>query len=94
MIENFCGNFESLMLHIGIDMDDEDLMNNEIKEALLEFNCRSICSSDVSMSKSWLQKENIHKVFFLDALEEQDYTEDELVEEQEFVPFSLTNNRP
>ena len=56
LIENFCGNFESLMLHLGIDMDDEDLMNDEIKEALLEFNCQSSCSSDMSMCESWLQK--------------------------------------
>ena len=39
LIENFCGNFESLMLRLGIDMYEEDLMNDEIKEALLEFNC-------------------------------------------------------
>ena len=34
LIENFCGNFESLILHLGIDMDDEDLMDHEIKEAI------------------------------------------------------------
>ena len=38
MVENFYGNFESLFQYLGIDMDDEDLMNDEIKEALLEFN--------------------------------------------------------
>ena len=35
LIENFCGNFESLVLCLGIDMDDEDLINDEIKEVLL-----------------------------------------------------------
>ena len=39
LIENFCGNFESVVLYLGFDMDNEDLMNDEIKEALLEFNC-------------------------------------------------------
>ena len=38
LIENFCGNFEGLMLCLGIDVDDEDLLNWEIKEALSEFN--------------------------------------------------------
>ena len=44
----------------------------------------------MSVSKAWLQKEHIQEVVFLDALEEQ---EDQLVEEQEVVPFSLTNSR-
>jgi hypothetical protein len=93
LAENFCGNFESLFQHLGIDMDDEDLMNDEIKESLLEFKCQSSCSSDVSFSKSWLQKENIQEVVFLDTLEEQDYIEDQLVREKDVVPFSLTDNR-
>ena len=76
MIENFYGNFESLVLYLGIDMDDEDLMNDEIKEALLEFNCQSSCPSDMSVSKLWSQKEDIQEVVFLDALEEQGYIED------------------
>ena len=68
LIENLCGNFESLMLHLGIDMDDEDLIGDEFKEALLEFNCQSSCCSDMSVSEPWLQKEHIQKVVFLDAL--------------------------
>ena len=74
-------------------MYEEDLRNDEIKEALLEFNCQSSCSSDMSVSEPWLEKEHIQEVVFLDALEEQGYTEDQLVEEQEVVPFSLTDNR-
>ena len=33
------------------------------------------------------------EVVFLDTLEEQGYVEDQLVEEQEVVPLSLTDNR-
>ena len=44
------------MLYLGIDMDDEDLMNDEIKEALLEFICQLSCSSDMSLFEPWLQK--------------------------------------
>ena len=36
LVENFCGNFDSLFQHMGIDIDDEGLMNEEIKEALSE----------------------------------------------------------
>ena len=74
-------------------MDDEDLMNDEIKEALLEINCQSSCSSDMIVSESQLQKEHIYKVVLLDTLEEKVYTEDKLVEDKEVVPFSLTDNR-
>lgn len=44
----------------------------------------------MSVSESWLQKEHIQEVVFLDTLEEQGYIE--LVKEQ-VVPFSLTDNR-
>lgn len=81
LIESFCGNFESLVLYPGIDMDDEDLMNHEIKEALLEFNYQSSCSSDMSVFEPWLQREHVQETVFLDASKGQGYTEDELVEE-------------
>ena len=35
LVKNLYGKFESLFQHLGIDIDDEDLMNDEIKEALL-----------------------------------------------------------
>lgn len=47
----------------------------------------------MSLSKSWLQKEHIQEVVFLDTLEEQGYTKDQLVEDQEVAPFSLTKNK-
>jgi len=93
LIENFCGNFEILILHLGIDMDDEELMDYEMKEALLEFNCQLSCSSEELVSEPWIQEEHVHKVVFLDTPEEQGYTEDQLVEEGEVAHFSLTNNR-
>ena len=37
MIENFYGNFKRLILHLGIDIDDDELMDYEIKEALSYF---------------------------------------------------------
>ena len=43
--------------------------------------CQSSCSSDLSCSKSLLQKENIQGVVFLDTLEKQDYIFDQLHEE-------------
>ena len=93
LVENFCGNFESIFQHLGIDMDDEDLMNDEINEALLEFSCQSCCSSSVSFFYSLFHKENIEEVVFLDTSKEQDYTEYHLVEEQDVARFSLTDNK-
>ena len=45
------------------------------------------------VSEPWLQKEHIQEVVFLDASEEQAYTEDQLVEEKEVAPSSLADNR-
>lgn len=81
------------MLYLGIDIDDEDLMHDETKKSLLQFNCQSSCSSNMSLSECWLQKKHIQEVFFHDTLEEQGYNEYHLVEEQEVVPFFLTDNR-
>jgi hypothetical protein len=36
LIENLCGKFEDLFQLIGIDMDDQDIMDDEIEEALFE----------------------------------------------------------
>lgn len=93
LIKKFCGNFESLMLHLGIDMDDEELMDHEIKEALFEFNYQSSCSSEELVSEPWIQEEHVQEVVFLGTSEEQGYTDDQPVEEQDVTPFSLTNNR-
>ena len=51
LIENFYGNFKSLILHLGIDIDDEELMDYETKEALSKFSYQLGCSSEVSVSK-------------------------------------------
>ena len=40
-------------------MDDEDVINDEIKEAPLEFDCLSSCSSDMSVSKPSMQEEHV-----------------------------------
>lgn len=34
MVETFCGYLDGLLQHLGIDIDDEDLMDNEVKETL------------------------------------------------------------
>ena len=34
LVENLCGNFENIFQHMGIYIDDKDLMVEEIKEAL------------------------------------------------------------
>ena len=36
LIENFCGNFNNLIQCMGIDINDEDLMYDEIEESLYE----------------------------------------------------------
>ena len=36
LVENFCENIDNIFQHMGIDVDDEDLTNDEIKEALFE----------------------------------------------------------
>ena len=36
LVENFCGSFDNLVQHMGIDVHDEGLMNEEIKEDLFE----------------------------------------------------------
>ena len=93
LIEDSYGNFESLKLCLGFEVVDEDLRNDEIKEAPLESNCQSSCPLDMSVSESYLQKEYVQEVVFLDTSEEQHYIEDQLVEEQEVVPFSLSDNK-
>jgi hypothetical protein len=36
LVENLCENIDNIFQHMGIDVDDEDLMDDEIKEALFE----------------------------------------------------------
>ena len=36
LVENFCENLDNIFQHMGIDVDDKYLMDNEIKEALFE----------------------------------------------------------
>jgi hypothetical protein len=36
LVENFCGNFDNLIQRMGIDINDEDLMYDEIEESLYE----------------------------------------------------------
>ena len=36
LVENLCGNFHNLIQHMGIDINDEDLMYDEIEESLYE----------------------------------------------------------
>ena len=36
LVEYFCGNFKNLFQHMGIDIDDQDLIDNDIREALFE----------------------------------------------------------
>ena len=59
------------MLYLGFEVDDEDLINDEIKEAPLEYNCQSSCSSYLSVSEPWIQKEHVQEVVFLDTSVEQ-----------------------
>ena len=49
LIETLCGYFKSFMLHLGIEVDDGVVMNDETKEAPLESNCQSSCSSEDSV---------------------------------------------
>ena len=63
LIENFRGNFESLILHLGIDMDDEELMDYEIKEALSEFNSQSSYSPKECLNLVY--KKNMSRKLFL-----------------------------
>ena len=58
------------MLHLGIEMDGGDLIDEEIKDAPLEFDCQSSCSSDMSVSEPWIQEEHVQEVVFLDTSEE------------------------
>ena len=92
LIENFCGNFESLILHLGIDMVGEELMDYEIKEALLDFDSQLSCSSEESVPEPCAQEEYVQEVVSLDISEEQGCIEDHLAEEQEAAPFFLTNS--
>ena len=79
LIETLCGDFKSLMLHLGIEVDDGAIMNDETKEAPVEFDCHSRCSSEESVSEPWIQEEPIQEVIFLDISKEQGYIKDQLV---------------
>ena len=59
LIEALCGDLESLILYLGIDMDGEELMDYEIKEALLEFNSQSSYSSEESFPEPCEQEEHV-----------------------------------
>ena len=36
MVENFCENIDNIFQRMGIDVDDEDLMDDEIKEDMFK----------------------------------------------------------
>jgi hypothetical protein len=40
LVKNLCANFENIFQHMGIDLDDEDLMDDEIEEAMFEMSSR------------------------------------------------------
>ena len=80
------------MLYLGMDMDGEELMDCEIKKALVEFDSQSGYSSEESVPEPCVQEEHVQEVVSLDILEEQGCIEDHLAEEQEVVPFLLTDN--
>jgi hypothetical protein len=45
------------------------------------------------VAEPWIQEEYVQEVVFLDTSREQGCIEDQLLEEQEAAPFSLTDNR-
>ena len=59
LIEALCGDLESLILYLGNAMDGEELMDCEIKEALVEFNSQSSCSSEDSVLEPCVQEEYV-----------------------------------
>ena len=59
LIQNLCGNIENLMLYLGAEVDDEGLINEEIKEAPLESDCQSSCTPDMLVSQPWIQEEHV-----------------------------------
>ena len=48
----------------------------------------------MTMCEPCIQEEHVQEVVFLDTSKEQGCIEDQLVEEQEVAPFSLTDSRP
>ena len=59
LVENFCRDFENLFQHMGIDIDDEDLMDEEIKEAMFELSSHQKDKVDTSCHGN---QENLHQV--------------------------------
>ena len=47
----------------------------------------------MSVLEPWIQEEHVQEVVFLSTSEQQGCIEDQLVEEQEAAPFSLTDNK-
>ena len=70
LIEALCGDLESLISYLGTDMDGEELMDCEIKEALAEFDSKSGCSSEESVLEPCIQEEYVQEVVSLDTSEE------------------------
>ena len=93
MIETLCGDFKSLMLHLGIEVDDGAIMNDEIQKASVDSDCQSSYSSEESVSEPWMQEEPVQEVVFLDISEEQGCIENHLAEDQEDAPFPFTGNK-
>ena len=92
LIEALCGDFEGLMLYLGLEVDDGAVISDETKEAPLHSDCQSSCSS-LSVPEPCIQEEHVQEVVAMDTSEEQGCIEDHLAKEQEVAPFPLTNNR-
>ena len=80
------------MLYLGLEVDGGAIINDETKEAPLGSDYQSSCSSEESVPEPCGQEEYVQEAVSLDISEEQGCIEDHLAEEQETVPFSLTDN--
>ena len=81
LIETLCGDFEVLMLYLGLEVDGGAIINDETKEAPLDSDCQSSCSSEESVPEPCIQEEHVQEAIALDTSKEQGCIEDHLVEE-------------